>query len=140
MDFIDIRQSDAWSNYLKMYGWISWRLPSGAVLRTTKFPFFSVAKIHRAHCLNRNDLKEAERVYKANKVLYSKISPSVDQDLSVLESFGYKRRGGIDLPPRTIFINLRHFGRCNRCLAYGKLLPDCFRHMKRILLLRDLNL
>jgi len=107
MDCVDIRQSDHWSNYLKMYGWTSHKLPSGAILRTAKFPFFSVAKIQRAYCLTVDDLKEAEHIFKIHRVLYSKVSPSVDQDLHILVSFGYKRRGGIDLPPRTVFINLQ---------------------------------
>lgn len=106
MNIVDIRQSDAWSNYLKMYGWTSYKLNGGGILRTAKFPFFSIAKIHRAHCLTPYDLKEVESICKTNRAVYSKIFPSVDQDLSVLESFGYKRRGGIDLPPRTAFINL----------------------------------
>jgi lipid II:glycine glycyltransferase (peptidoglycan interpeptide bridge formation enzyme) len=117
----DIRQSDAWSNYLKMYGWTTHKLLNGGVLRTAKYPLFSVAKIHRANSLIAADLQEAESVYRENSVVYAKISPSISQDLTSLEKFGYRRSGGIDLPPRTIYLDLRQ----SEDVLWGKLTKDC---------------
>jgi hypothetical protein len=121
MTIVDIRQSDAWSTYLKMYGWQTHKLPNGGVMRTAKFPLFSLAKIQRAACLTRSDLEEVESLCKKNRVLYLKISPIVEQDLAILENFGYKRRGEIDLPPRTIIVNLQD----DDSVLWRNLTKDC---------------
>ena len=121
MSVIDIRQSDAWSNYLTMYGWTSYKLAGGGLLRIARLPFFSLAKIHRVPCLFSGDLKEVESICKTNRLIYTKVSPSLGQDLAVLESFGYKRRGGIDLPPRTAFIDLQQ----NEDVLWSNLTKDC---------------
>lgn len=106
MNFIDIRQSNAWSDYLKIYGWTSHQLPNGGITRTARLAFVSVARIHRAKVLNADDLKKAAELYSKHGVIYSRISPSINQDLKILEGFGYKQTSNIDLPPRTSFINL----------------------------------
>lgn len=127
MDIVDIRQSEAWSKYLKMYGWVSHQLPSGGVVRLAKFPFFSLAKIHRATCLTANDLKEIEGICKTHRVLYTKISPSASQDLTVLQKFGYRRKGEIDLPPKTAFIDLKR----DEATLWKNLTKDCRYSIKK---------
>jgi hypothetical protein len=121
MNIVDIRQSDAWSTYIKMYGWQSHKLPNGGVMRVAKFPLFSLAKIQRAACLTRNDLEEVKSVCKKNRVIYLKTSPAVEQDLRVLEDSGYKRRGEIDLPPRTIIVKLQD----DESVLWRNLTKDC---------------
>ena len=126
-DITDIRQSEAWSRYLKMYGWESRQLSCGGILRLTRFLLFSVARIRRAPCLTLNDLKEVDIICKTNRVLYIKISPSISQDLTNLEKFGYRRKGGIDLPPRTAFIDLR----LDEASLWKNLTKDCRYSIKK---------
>lgn len=106
MHATDIRQSDAWSNYLEMYGWNSLKLTSGPTLRITSYILSNRAQLLRPNILHEADLKEIDELCKKNGVLFIKISPSQKQDIRIFESFGYKKSNRIDLPPREMVLDL----------------------------------
>lgn len=102
----DIRQSDAWSSYLKMYGWKSLKLSNGSTLRIARYILSNRAQLLRPNNLYKGDLKEIDELCKKNGVLFVKISPDQDQNTGVFKSFGYKITKNIDLPPKTMVIHL----------------------------------
>lgn len=102
----DIRQSDAWSSYLKMYGWNSLKLSSGSTLRITSYILSNRAQLLRPAILHEDDLKEIDALCKKNKVLFVKISPNQHQNTDIFKPFGYRKTKNIDLMPNTMFIDI----------------------------------
>ena len=106
MDVTYIRQSDAWSSYLKMYGWKSLKLSNGSTLRLTGYILSNRAQLLRPVTLREKDLKEIDELCKKNKVLFVKISPNQYQNTDIFDTFGYRKTKKIDLEPNTVLIDL----------------------------------
>lgn len=118
---IDIRQSEAWSEYLGSMGWLTERTSSGAAVYLRKFSFGSLAKVQRPSKLNSQDLKEILEICKKNKALFVKIEPDYSQDLVIFKEAGFKENNSPYLPPSTVFVNLENTeqqlwnGLCHNC-------------------------
>lgn len=103
------------------YGWVTHTLPGGGLVRLAKLPVVSIAKLHRPPQLTAADLVELERLRKEHHVAVVKASPAAEQDLAVFAQFGYSQRGSIDLPPRTVVINLQQ----DEATLWQGLTKDC---------------
>lgn len=108
MNSVDIRQSPNWTAYLNTYGWKTLVLSNGSVLRVRPLIFkHCVAKLQRPHVLKQKDLLELLHICKQKRVLYIKLFPNWNQNLSLLKSFKFHETKAIDIPPRTMIINLQ---------------------------------
>ncbi|EKD95975.1 MAG: hypothetical protein ACD_24C00235G0001, partial [uncultured bacterium] len=58
MEHIDLRQSDEWSEYLKLYGIKSVKTSSGVVVRILPIGFTSALKVYRPQNLTLDDINE----------------------------------------------------------------------------------
>ena len=103
----DIRQSEAWSKYLEMYGWQS-AVTSGLTnIEMQKTLFGKIAKIQRPKFLTQNDLAEIDAVCKKEKILLVKLEPELTQNLDILKNADYFQSFFPLLPPSTIYIDLQ---------------------------------
>jgi lipid II:glycine glycyltransferase (peptidoglycan interpeptide bridge formation enzyme) len=127
MNVVDIRQSDQWSEYLKMYNWKSYRLSSGVVFRVSKTGPLVFGKLHRPENINDSVLTELHDTALKYKVTSLKISPTPSNNLNSLANAGFKECRSIDLPPRTIFIDLS----CGEGVLWDHFLPTCRRAINR---------
>ena len=103
---IYIAQSDDWSNYVALYGWKSFKIKNGSILRIRGNFFTRRAAMQIPKELSIIDLEEIEEICRTNKVHYLKISPNEGQNLKYLEQFKYKQTKNIDLAPNTMYIDL----------------------------------
>lgn len=106
MHTIDIRQSDFWSDYLRLYNWTSIKTSNNSILRINDYLFTKRASVQMPHPLKSNDLIEIESICRSNKVLFIKVSPNFAQDIEVLKAHNYKKTTKIELAPNTMTIDL----------------------------------
>ena len=104
---IDIRQAQGWQKYLEILGCKCIRTASEILVALVQLPFCAAAKIQRPKVFTATDLEEVEYICKQNNALLVKLEPSVDQNLSVLETSGWEKNRSPFLPPSTIFIDLK---------------------------------
>ncbi len=104
---LDIRQSEPWSRYIENYGWETILLSDGSRMAISKYLFFKRANLLRPKTLTKEVLTEIQSICRSQKILFVKISPSHNQSLEYLTEFGYLTTRKIDLPPKTMFINLK---------------------------------
>src|SRR3972149_6129899 len=105
---VDLRQSPGWEGFLEFLGWKVFRTKNAEIaVAVRKSPFGSVSKVQRPKNVNSTDLAEIEEICKKERVMFTKLEPSLEQDLKVLEDFGYIRSNYPLTPPSTIFIDLR---------------------------------
>lgn len=100
----DIRQSDKWAKYLTSLGWRILKTKNGINIAAQHTLFGAIVKIQRPCNISLQDLKEAENLVKNR--LFIKIEPAINQDLSILENFGYVKSRQPLLPSSTTYINL----------------------------------
>ncbi len=106
MQVHDIRQSKKWSEYLSMYNWNSIELDNGIILRSIPVYIFKLAKCQRPRPFTDKDLTIIEDVCKKNKILYLTIFPHQQQNEDVFLQMGYKPTKNLDVPVKTMFIDL----------------------------------
>ena len=102
----DIRQSDAWAEYLKAIGWKNATTSFGVKIFFRPSIFGALVKIQRTPPLNEEHIKEIEEICISKKAMFIKIEPGYGQDTSVLENMGYKTSLFPMVPASTIFIDL----------------------------------
>lgn len=102
----DIRQSDSWSTYLARYNWQSFKLGENITIRTTPILFLNKAHILRPKTLSKENLGDIDAFCKQHKIFFIKISPNYGQDLEILKKYGYKETKSIELPSKTMVIDL----------------------------------
>lgn len=105
-NFLDIRQSDSWAQYLESLGWKNKKTSYGTNINLRKIGPFNVTKIQRPKKLDEKGLEELEKVCNENKALFIKIEPCLDQDLNLLDKTEYTKSNFPLVPPTTIFIDL----------------------------------
>ena len=106
MELTDIRQSDEWSEYLKLYGWVSYKLSSGAVFRVGQAGPLRFGKLHRPAVLGTSEVAELQELAKKCKLTSLKISPGLDSQTDFLEQAGFKACVAVDLSPSTLVVDL----------------------------------
>lgn len=106
LEIEDIRQSDAWFEFLKLYGWKKLTINKKINVAMLKTPFGQFAKIQRAGNISHQDLSEINNVLHKEKSLFIKIEPSLIQDLDLLDSNDFRKSRGFMAPPSTLFIDL----------------------------------
>ena len=106
MEHIDLRQSDEWSEYLKLYGIKSVKTSSGVVVRILPIGFTSALKVYRPQNLTLDDINEIKDLGKKNKAMLIKIEPSFNQDVKVFEKTGFIKVKSATISPKTIWIDL----------------------------------
>jgi len=106
MEHKDLRQSDEWSEYLKLYGIKSLKTSSGVVVRILPVGFTSALKVYRPQNLTLDDLNEIKGLGKKNKAMLIKIEPSFNQDVKVFEKTGFINVKSATISPKTIWIDL----------------------------------
>jgi len=103
---LDLRQSDAWGEYLKFLGWNIFSTSAGVNFATMQSKFGNVVKVQRPAKLLEEDLKEIEKkALEINSALI-KVEPSLKQDLDVLRNHGYIKNKSPLCPSATLFIDL----------------------------------
>jgi lipid II:glycine glycyltransferase (peptidoglycan interpeptide bridge formation enzyme) len=102
----DIRQSDNWADYLKMYKWTSHRTKCGASIYVIKSFLGTFVKIQRPNPLTKEDFDEIEDYCRSQKALFIKIEPFTGQDVMLLEDRGYVKSNAPMSPPSTYYIDL----------------------------------
>ena len=108
LEITDIRQSQKWFEYLKIYGWEHLKTSTGINIALLSTAFGKFAKIQRSPSISQSDLAEIELLMKKHKALFLKIEPSLLQDISLLDQAGFKKSKGVMSPPSTLFIDLTH--------------------------------
>lgn len=106
MKIIDIRQSHAWSEYLKLYGWKSIELSNSNYIRVNSFLFTNRASIQFPSGFDVQELEEISAVCKQHKVLFLKISPADECNGILLKEQGYRQTKQIEIAPNTVRIDL----------------------------------
>src|SRR4030066_821539 len=106
MNYISIRQSDKWDEYLKFLGWRILKNKKGTKIAILKTFIGNVTKIQRLKKFDEQELKDIEDLCIKNKALFIKIEPMQDQDMSVLTENGYRNSAFPLSPTSTLLINL----------------------------------
>jgi len=106
-EFLDLRQSNKWAEYLQSIGWNSIRTANNVNIESRKSPLGSLVKIQRPKKLINQDLVEIEKICTENKALFIKIEPGSKQNIKTLEENDYHPSQFPLLPPSTIFINMQ---------------------------------
>ena len=106
MESKDLRQSDEWSEYLKLYGIKSVKTSSGVVVRLLPIMFTSALKVYRPANLSFEDINEIKDLGKKNKSMLIKIEPSFNQNVKVFEKAGFIDVKSATISPKTIRIDL----------------------------------
>lgn len=107
LEIEDIRQSDAWFDFLKLYGWQKITTEKGINIALLATPLGKFAKIQRAPSILKSDLLEINSLLQKKKALFVKIEPSLVQDLEILNSCDFRKSRGFMAPPSTLFIELK---------------------------------
>ncbi len=103
----DPRQSDAWGEHLRSYGWKLQRTKSGILVAVMKMPFIgSIIKIQRPRVVTEEDLLEIEELSKKTKALFVKIDLFVGQDVEIFKKYGYVTSSFPLCPTKTMFVDL----------------------------------
>lgn len=101
----DLRQSPAWSNYLKSLGWETHKLSNNSQLFFRKLGIFGkICKLQRPNNIN---LDEIDNFCTKNNILFIKIEPSKERDTPTLENYRFKPSKFPLLPPSTALIKLK---------------------------------
>ena len=106
LDISDIRQSEKWFEFLKLYGWKKAQVKDDYKLAYLTTLFGTLAKLQRPAVLKPEDLQLIEEAAKSNKALFIKIEPRLNQELEIFNE-GYKVSKGFMAPPSTLYIDLR---------------------------------
>lgn len=107
LEIEDIRQSDAWFEFLKLYGWKKITTEKGINIALLTTPLGKFAKIQRARTVADTDLIEINNLLQKEKSLFVKVEPSLTQDLEILDSSDFRKSRGFMAPPSTLFIELK---------------------------------
>lgn len=107
MAISDIRQSDKWTEYLKMYGWELFKLRNGSVVRFKPTIFGTLAKCQRPQELLDSDLSEIDEICKEKNVKFIKLEPNLNQDLSLIKRHDFVKSGCPHLATKTLIIDLK---------------------------------
>lgn len=106
MIIMDIRQSQEWSEYLSMYGWVSHTLSKDVVFRTSTIGPICFGKLHRPQYVNDEIIDEVKSIIARYKMALVKISPLPGCTMDIFKRRSYKTTNSIDLPPSTLMLNL----------------------------------
>lgn len=68
---------------------------------------FSFAKLQRPDSLTEKDLEQIDTICRDKRVIFLKFFPNIEQDLNVIKKFGYRTIKSIDIPSKTMLIDLR---------------------------------
>lgn len=107
VDIKDLRQSEKWAEYLKTLGWFSARTSKGTNIEFIKSGLGCVAKVQRPHVLDKSELSEIDTICMQNKAVFTKLEPSLYQDMALLKAHGYLPSKFPLVPPSTIYLNLK---------------------------------
>ncbi len=103
----DVRQSPAWGEMLKYYGWKLYYTSSGVMVAVMKVPLLgSLIKVQRPKNLTKTDMDEISDLCKKHRALFIKIDPFVNQDIQLLRDYGFIQSSFPLCPTKTMFINL----------------------------------
>ena len=103
----DIRHSNEWLEYLKVFGWNTAVTSNGIKMAYMNVPMGKFSKVQRAPTLTTSDLAELEELAKQKKLAFIKIEPSLRQNVAEIDEFGFRPSRGFMSPPATLFIDLR---------------------------------
>ncbi len=103
----DIRHSDEWLEYLKVFGWHRADTSSGVKMAYMTTPLSKFAKIQRTKNITEADLKDVDKIVREKKLAFVKVEPSITQNLDFLDNSGFRVSRGFMSPPSTLFIDLR---------------------------------
>lgn len=101
-----IKQSKHWEQYFNSIGWKSFRTIKDILIVYRNTPFGNLAKVQRPVILNKNDLLEIDKKCIENNISFLKIELNEEQNLNILEEFGFIKSNSPLSPTSTIYINL----------------------------------
>ncbi|MEK7595506.1 MAG: GNAT family N-acetyltransferase [Patescibacteria group bacterium] len=104
---MDVRQSEGWTEYLKMYDWKLLKLTKGSVIRLKPTFLGTIAKLQRPTQLINSDLNEIDNLCKENKVALLKLEPNIDQNINLIKEHAFVKIGCPYLATKTLCINLK---------------------------------
>lgn len=102
----DIRQSENWCTYQKLWGWESFKTQTDINILIKADFLGTFAKVQRPRRLTKQDLTDIDALCKSKKCTFIKIEPPQDQNLKILENFGYVESDSPLAPPATLVIDL----------------------------------
>jgi len=103
----DVRQSPAWGEMLKFYGWKLYYTSSGIMVAILKIPLLgSMIKVQRPKNVTKQDMEEIMEMCKKHRALFIKIDPFINQDLKIIRDYGFSQSTFPLCPTKTMFINL----------------------------------
>ena len=106
MYYKDLRQSNKWTEYLKLYRWRSEQLSKGYTIRFANVWFFSIAKLQRPFLsLSSSDFMEIDAACKKNKSAVLVYEPIPEQDLEQVKQAGFVEGKHPNIP--TVSLALR---------------------------------
>lgn len=117
LDLKDIRQSPKWGEYLKILGWKKHSLGENKNFYSLKAGPIKLAKMQRPLPLTVSDIKNLNDICKIEEISLIKLEPNINQDLKILEDFGFVDSQSPLCPPKTTIINLKE----NQDTLYKKL-------------------
>lgn len=102
---VDLRQSPGWISFLEFLGWKCFKTSDGVNVAVMKSFLGNVAKVQRPKNLTREDLAEIDDICLRERVMLVKVEPSLGQDLSLMDEFGFSKSSQPLSPPSTIIID-----------------------------------
>lgn len=105
--FPNIRQTVSWEKYFKHIGWEGFRLSDTSLVLYTKILFFHIAKMQRPNSLDDKLLLELDEECKKKNIVFLKLEPNIDQDITLLENLGYVKNSSPIIPPSALYIKLK---------------------------------